>query len=386
MIKKIKGVNLGGWLLMEGYILGGRNIAEHQFKKQFTALNGVRQLAGFEKSFRNTFITPTDFKAIARLGATVVRLPFNCRLIETKPYRYSREGLAYLIKALDWAQSSGVKIILDMHAAVGAQNCDWHGDSAGKALLWDNPSYRERTCAIWEYIVTELKNHPALEGYDILNEPVLDAKKVSRIRDFYRQVVRRIKKIDSSHTIYLEGNTWAQQIDFLEDVLDDGVAVSIHTYQPLLYTFNYSPGLKFPGIVENQSWNKKKVCAYLEPYAKFSQKHKVDIFVGEFGINWRGGQYGELAWLDDILTVYDDFGFGYCYWTYKAVANHVFPDGVLQYTANGPFVRREGPVYGWENYPSAWKSHKAALCETWKSSNYTENKPIARLLKTHFSR
>ena len=31
----MKGVNLGGWLLMEGYILGGRIIAETTFKNGF---------------------------------------------------------------------------------------------------------------------------------------------------------------------------------------------------------------------------------------------------------------------------------------------------------------------------------------------------------------
>ena len=31
----LNGVNLGGWLMMEGYMLSGRNIAEKTFKESF---------------------------------------------------------------------------------------------------------------------------------------------------------------------------------------------------------------------------------------------------------------------------------------------------------------------------------------------------------------
>ena len=33
--ERLKGVNIGGWLLMEGYLLGGRNIPEQEFKDRF---------------------------------------------------------------------------------------------------------------------------------------------------------------------------------------------------------------------------------------------------------------------------------------------------------------------------------------------------------------
>ncbi len=370
---------------MEGYILRGRNIAEQVFKKQFTQINGDRALKVFERKFRDAFITQKDFSRIAAMGATVVRVPFNCRLIETSPYHFSSAGLSYLIRALDWARDNKLKIILDLHAAAGSQNADWHGDSLGKALLWENASFRERTYALWEYIVAGVKDHPALHGYDVLNEPVLDKKNISRLTGFYREAVRRIKAIDNTHVIYLEGNTWAQQIDFLADIIDDGVAVSIHAYQPLTYTFNYTPGVLYPGKIENERWRSSKIAAYMEPYAKFSQKHNVEIFVGEFGINWRGGHFGELNWVDDILSAFDDFGFSYTYWTYKAVANNVFPDGIYQYMPNSPFVRREGPVYGWETYPTAWKKNHAAIIDALKTDTYTKNAALVQLLKKHFT-
>lgn len=379
-----KGVNLGCWLLMEGYILGGRNIPEHAFKAAFADSNGPRALRDFERAFRATFITENDFANIAAMGATAIRLPFNARLVEPRPHVFADDGLRWLLTTLDAAHRHGLKVILDLHAAPGAQNHDWHSDSAGTALLWEDERCRERTVALWEYIADAVKAHPALHGYDVLNEPVVGRPRLPRLRSFYRTLVRRIKQIDPIHTIYLEGNIWSQQIDFLADLLDDGVAVSVHAYQPLSYTFNLTPRQRYPGSVDNEHWRRSKISAWLKPYADFSRKHTVEIYVGEFGINWRGGLYGEMQWLDDIMSEFDSHGFGYAYWTYKAVANSVFPDGIYQLVPNNPYVRREGPVYGWETYAAGWKKDRRAIIDTWKTERYTPLQDVITVLRKHF--
>ncbi|MFC1501399.1 glycoside hydrolase family 5 protein [Elusimicrobiota bacterium] len=381
---KIKGVNFGSWLLMEGYILRGRNIPESSFKNEFKKINGERQLLSFEKQFRDNFITEEDFKNTASLGANTIRLPFNYKLIESKPYEYNAKNLLYIHKALTWADKYKLKIILDMHAAPGAQNCDWHGDSCGKALFWENRNYRERTCLIWEFIADRFKNYNALLGYDIINEPVLSKNKEKILKEFYKTAIKRIKAVDSKHTLFVEGSNWAQDINFLSDLIDDRVSVSIHAYSPISYTFNFTPFLKFPGNIEGEKWSESNMHKYLNSYYKFSQKNKVKIFVGEFGINWRGGYFGELKWLDGMLKTFDEYGFDYTYWTYKAVANNCFPDGVYQFMSNGDYVRREGPVFGWETYIDRWKSEKNKIADFWKTKNYTLNTKISQVLKKHF--
>jgi aryl-phospho-beta-D-glucosidase BglC (GH1 family) len=89
---KIRGVNLGGWLMMEGYILHGRNIAEHTFKAKFKKIYGKKALREFEDLYRDTFITEEDFKNIAGLGATAIRLPFNHRIVAETPSIFKRDG------------------------------------------------------------------------------------------------------------------------------------------------------------------------------------------------------------------------------------------------------------------------------------------------------
>lgn len=385
ILPPLKGVNLGGWLLMEGYILHSRNIAEHKFKKSFKKVNESQALLEFERLFRENFIQKEDFKRIASFGAKIIRLPFNARLIEEKPFSYNTKNFIYLDRAFQWAKDCSLKIILDLHAACGAQNCDWHSDSAGAALLWEKDSYRQRTYKLWEVIAERYRQDPSLYAYDILNEPVLGNKNIGILKEFYKNCIRHIRCIDKRTIIYLEGALWAQEINFLEPLLDDNIGVSIHAYQPLNFVFNFSPFQKYPGKIDGALWNKKRLFEHLKPYHEFALKNKVRMFAGEFGINWRGGYYGETAWLNDMLDIFDDFGFDYTYWTYKAIANNVFPDGIYQYIPNNKFIQREGPLYGWETYIPLWKKNKNDIVKFWDTKNYTLNKPLNQILKKHFA-
>lgn len=377
-----KGVNLGSWLLMEGYILGGRNIAEGVFKKSFTKKYGLRACQEFEKLFRANFIQENDFSNISKMGANCIRLPFNFHLIAE-----GNDGISYLKNALSWAQKYNLGVILDLHAAPGAQNCDWHADSEkAKALFWEKKSYREQALDIWETVIDEFKDEPALVGFDVINEPVLGNKPTAILADFYKSAIRRIKAIDKKHIIFLEGDNWAQRIDFLGSLLEENVSISIHTYQPLNYTFNYVPFCKYPGEIDKEFWNVEKIERYLKPYFEFSRKNKVDVFVGEFGINWRGGHWGELDYLSGILSVFEKFSFSYTYWTYKAVSGHVFPDGIYQYLPNNAFIKREGPVYGWENYLDLWDNEKTKIVDFWQTEGFTPNSALINVLKGFFNK
>ena len=138
----LRGLNLGGWLMMEAYFMHAPNRAEQIFKKKFAEELGPSALKEFEKHFRASFIQEKDFARIAKWGFNSLRVPFNFRLIESAPYKYSQAGLAYLDQVVKWAKKYKIWIILDLHAAPGAQNHDWHSDSLGPAELWTKESNR----------------------------------------------------------------------------------------------------------------------------------------------------------------------------------------------------------------------------------------------------
>ncbi|MDD5654152.1 MAG: glycoside hydrolase family 5 protein [Candidatus Omnitrophica bacterium] len=371
----LRGLNLGGWLMMEGYILGGRNIAERQFKKNLAQKQGQQALGDFTRFWRDTFIQEEDFKAIAAMGLNCVRLPFNYRLIE-------EGGLKYLKEAVKRCKKYGLWCILDLHAAPGSQNQDWHSDSLGEALLWRDKKSQDKFIKIWQLLSRAFKDEEAVAGYNIVNEPVWD--KTRPILELYKRTVSAIREIDKKHIIFLEGNCWSQDIEFLGSPWDDNLVYSVHFYGPLEFTFGFVRDLKYPGNIFGEYWSKAKLKEILKKYQRLQKLWKVPIYVGEFGQNSRCPYcHREFQWTADVLDIFKEFGFHWTYWTYKCVAQATFPDGVYQYQANPAWICRQGPVYGWENFYTLWNKQKIDIVRSWQTSNFTLNKTLYSILKSH---
>ncbi len=375
----LKGINLGGWLMMEAYFLHAPNEPVQIFKKNFIRHLGAKALKEFEDAYRKNFITRQDIRQIADWGFNCLRVPFHYRLIERRPYVYDQKGLSILDKLMGWAQREGLWIILDLHAAPGSQNCDWHSDSLGAARLWGNPQYQKRVARLWNFLADRYQNHSQLAGYDILNEAVVNHEGI--LNRLYRKIIRAIRQVDSHHIIFVEGNRWGMDLDCLDRFEDDNLALSIHTYQPLEFTFNFIPQIRYPIVGKKTRWDQAAMETYIRPYARWAQKRKRPVLVGEFGVNNRRGLYGEDLWLKDILKCFNDFGFHWTYWTYKAVKNSIFPDGIYSYFPNPAWVNRQGPLTGWQTYYRHWPKKKAAMIDSWKTKNFTLNQRILKQLR-----
>ncbi len=373
----LRGVNLGGWLMMEGYIIHGRNVAEHIFKKEFARIQGQKNLQNFVHLYRQNFITDQDIQRIKKMGANCVRVPFNYRLIQKD------EGWNYLDNVVKWCREEGIFCILDLHAVPGAQNPGWHSDSNGQVRFWQDKKLQRQYFTIWRRIASRYKDEEAIAGYDVINEPVV--KNTQALRKFYAETVKEIRKVDKNHIIFLEANFWGQKLKNLCRPWDKNTAYSIHVYDPLSFTFNFHPYLRYPGHIDGKYWDNKQIYKMMVSYYELAEKWQVPIYVGEFGVNYRSAKYyGELGWLKDVLECFKKFGFHWTYWTYKAVAGNVYPDGIYQYLPNTPWVKREGPILGWENFYHLWKKHRNKITDSWKTEKFTENKHISKLLAGYF--
>ncbi len=376
---QLKGVNFGGWLMMEGYIMGARNIAVQAFKKDFAQRLGKNALADFEQAFEQQFIQRADFERVKQLGFNCVRLPFHCGLIEAAPFKINPAGVAHLDRALRWAKDVDVKVILDMHAAPGAQNHDWHSDSLGKAQFWNSLRYQQRACAVWGYLADRYKDHTAVAGYDLLNEAVV--KDVKKLNAFYKKAIQAIRSAGSRQIVFVEGNRWAMDLEGLEDFDDDQLAFSIHFYHPIEFTFNFIPELRYPLRSKEGVFNRNTLKRMVDQYRTYAQKKKRPVLVGEFGVNSRAGEWGEDLWLIDLLDCFNQAGFHWTYWTFKAIKSHMFPDGIYSYFPNAPWVNRHGPKMGWETYADLWKTYRAQIVKSWKTQQFCLNQGVAGILK-----
>ena len=366
----LKGVNFGGWLMMEAYFVHSSNLPQQTFEKEFALECGAGALKEILQKFRDNFITESDFKQVAAWGMNCIRLPFHYK-VAADP-----QAIAYLDQAIIWARKYKVYLIMDLHAAYGAQNPDWHSDSLnGKTELWTKKSNRHQTYALWEKLADRYKDEGIIAGYDILNEAVLaDA---DLLNEFYRESIKAIRRSDKNHMLFIEGKHWAQQIDLLDDFEDDNWVYSIHFYEPMEFTFNLIPFMRYP----MKGCDKDILRRRMEGYFRFAQQKQRPVHVGEFGVNYRLGLFNEHKYLRDELKVFNDFGFHWNYWTYKAVKNYTFPDGVFGYYPNSPWVHRQGPYSGWHRWGQLWAKHKDEMSASWCTKAFTLNTHVIDQLK-----
>ncbi len=376
----LRGVNLGGWLMMEGYFLQAPNIGVRKFKKEFAARLGEKALQDFERAFYSTFIQEEDFKRIAEMKMNCIRLPFHHGLIETAPYRYSAKGVAYLDQAIRWAKKYGLYVILDLHGAAGCQNHDWHSDSLGKAELWGNKNFQKRTAALWEFLADRYRDESTVAGYDLLNEAVIADEK--KLNDLYRVIIQAIRSADKNHVLFVEGNKWATDLKCLERFHDHNLALSIHFYHPIDFSFNFVPSLRYPLRYQGLKWDRAMLGRMVASYAKSAKEYGAPIFVGEFGVNDRDNVHHEIDYLKDVLSCFDAHDFHWTYWTYKAVKHTMFPDGLFSYYPNSPWVNRQGPKTGWDTYADLWPRHKKDIIESWKTKYFTPNTKAIKALSS----
>ena len=384
----LKGVCLGGWLMMEGYMMHGRNIPEREVKAGFVKALGIDALLDFEKSFRDNFITEHDIRTIKEWGANCIRVPFNYRIVEfeDKPFSFNAEGLVYLNRIVEWCEKYGIYCILDMHAAPGAQNSDWHADcpANGKPELFTDEKNKERYLRLWRFLSELYKDSSAVAGYDVLNEPVVKTEEEIQVKDLYERVTKEIRDTGDKHIIFLEGNLWAQRINFMGKPKDKSTAYSIHTYPPVEFTFNFIKGLRYPCKLYGITWTKNSMNMMALPYRHFMKSNKVHLYVGEFGVNARDGHYGELKWVSDMLDIFKKDHLSWTYWTYKTVANTIYPDGIYRYVKNPPWVNRQGPVYGWETFASHWVKEKDKMIDSWRTENFELNEKLLAVLEKYW--
>lgn len=377
----LHGINFGGWLMMEGYMLGGLNIPESDFKEKLRKKHGTKTVEDFTRQFRETWVTEQDFQNVKRLGFNCVRLPINYRMLEKDSFKYDERGFRFLDRVLRWFEKYGIYVIFDLHAAPGGQNPDWHSDSGGRARLWNSTTFHKRTVELWREIARRFRNRSVIAGYDLLNEAVTDdPKKLNRL---YRDIVRAIRSTGDRHIVILEANRYAQQLDALDPPFDDNTMVSIHHYAPHGFTFHFDPTLTYPGRIREEMWNKKRLEMELKEAIQFSKKFDVPIFVGEFGISSRCANcQAEYVWVRDTLGLFRKHDFHWTYWTYKSVAGSFFPDGLYQLTSPGEFFRPHEPQSGLPMLGDLFGKDGPTVLDRLRTENSQLNKPLAKILRS----
>ncbi|KAF8514765.1 glycoside hydrolase family 5 protein [Gautieria morchelliformis] len=176
--QKIRGVNLGGWLVIEPWITPSifDNTGDNRVVDEFTFGQFVdrNSAASTLQNHWNTWITEADFAAIAAAGLNHVRLPIGYWAFDVsagEPYHQGQ--VPFLNQAVTWARNHGLKVIVDLHGAPGSQN---GFDNSGQKMSfpqWQaNSNNVARTSAVIKTLANMFKNQAdVVTAIAPLNEP-----------------------------------------------------------------------------------------------------------------------------------------------------------------------------------------------------------------------
>jgi endoglucanase len=287
---RLRGVNLGGWLVKEGYILhfpGPAYDAPSEIDDVIRDLAGAQLGETLLREYRERWITESDIAMIAGLGFNSVRLPLHYRFLwDLDAGQPREEGLAFLDRVIGWCERYRLWVFLDLHCAPGGQNAGNISDSDGTARLFGNGANEDATIALWRVLAARYAGSTAVGGYDLLNEPVWSNG--AQVESLYRRIVTAIRAVDGTHPIVLEGNAWASDFSLFSPPFDSRLVYSFHKY-----------------------WN-ETTQASITSYLAFSRQHVVPLWLGETGEN-------NNAWYEATLRLMRDNDIGWCFWPWKKV-------------------------------------------------------------------
>ncbi|MBQ9411838.1 MAG: glycoside hydrolase family 5 protein [Oscillospiraceae bacterium] len=348
-MEKIRGVNLGNWLVLEKWmspeLYDGTTAADETYLCLQLSENEKRARL---KTHRDHYITSRDFAYLKEKGFNAVRLPVPFFVFEdVGPYVSCSE---YVDKAMKWAKDYGLRVLLDLHTVPGSQNGSDNAGICGICQWSNHPERVELALDVLERLALRYGRESALLGIEVLNEPMPSDGKLSQhmtgsimdrypavdkeaakenttytwawLENFYREAYRRVRKylpvskavvFDDAFDIVHAADWLAAQKDF------ENVMLDTHQYIMLADWILGSEGKDLEAyrsyiqdvFVKEVSYGQSKVptfCGEWSLYteseaAKVPDRAAVDAF-------YRGVAEASIAAFDRNCT-------GWFYWCYK---------------------------------------------------------------------
>ncbi len=394
---------------MEKILTQGRKFVDEGGRERI--FNGVNLCdKGAHKNGKRVYELPFDEKVISRLaenGFNIVRLGIIWDAVEPQPRKYDEEYLDRVQAVADLCEKYGIYFYLDMHQDLYASN-DAGGDGAplwaaktggaefkpakfvwaegyfwGKAVqnsftaFWNNEKVdgvplQTYFQDMWKHVAERFKDHPALFGFDVLNEPYpgVEGGKVFRslianvvktglldkrfaIKDaaknvlsgnviacldpfadysLFRKVTRAgdriIKEFDTgAYSSFINATAAA-----IREVTDNGIILMENSYYSNLGIPYSAPAVTVNGeresklcfaphaydfMVDTPEYkyaSNTRVGGIFDEHRRSQQRLDVPLIVGEWG-----GTSDGTDWLHHIrylLDKFDSFKWGQTYWAY----------------------------------------------------------------------
>ncbi|WP_298473836.1 cellulase family glycosylhydrolase [uncultured Maribacter sp.] len=232
----------------------------------------------FGKKFSDSIINQ-DFKIIQEMGLNTIRVFIQYEDFGKNRVDYKK--LALLKTLLDTAEENDLEVLITLF--------DFYGD-------YDVSNWT-LTHRHAESIIKAMKDHPALLGWDIKNEPDLDfdSRGKQRVLSWLEQMIDNIKKWDKNHPITIGWSSPEAGIE-LADKVD---FVSYHYYrEPKDYKLAHN-----------------KLRALVPTKPKVLQEYGMSSYKGLWNLYRGADEQGQLAYYKQMQQILKEDNIPYMFWT-----------------------------------------------------------------------
>lgn len=366
---KVKGVNLGNWLVLEKWMnpaLFEGTTAEDEYwlPRQLSPEVYEARI----KIHRSEYITERDFVTIKSWGLDAVRIPVPYFIFgDREPFIGCVEELD---KAFNWAEKYGLKILIDLHTAPEGQNGSDNGGICGVCKWAKNPAEVEFELTVLERLAKRYGEREGLWGIEVLNEPALEGiwetmdmqkryppadEKMAEgtgpisnefIKKFYIDAYDRIRKYlpEDKYVVIHDGFDLKMWKDFMRDDKYKNVVLDTHQYLMLAEMKGCEQTVE--GYTKFVEENFKKEIEEMQEYFPVicgewclfnSLACGCDTKGGQSVLNGIDGASMEKYSAEEKKEIYNavakaqldawNVGSGYFYWSYKLLTDTVNTEG-----------------------------------------------------------
>ncbi|KAH9926968.1 glycoside hydrolase family 5 protein [Fomitopsis serialis] len=228
---KIYGVNVGGWLVLEPWMLPGEWASmggsicddcstciqsEWAYTKAYGQDTANREFA----QHWTTWFTQDDVNTLVADGINTVRIPLGYWIVEPLVDRttefYPEGGIVYLQKGVQMLANAGIQVILDHHALPGVQTAEqsFTGNCTDNVQFYTEYNYQR--ALVWTAVMTSLVHlDPAFNSVfaiEAVNEPTTDAAQTPNYGTFQKNFVDVVRAVELTLGIPVAGLSLGAEI------------------------------------------------------------------------------------------------------------------------------------------------------------------------------
>jgi hypothetical protein len=288
---QLRGVNLGGWLVTEGWMNGQTDNGGRFALEQLEARFGTRSAAALMSVWQNNWITSRDLDLLKSNGYNVLRVPFGWRNLQDAKGNWIKNSTGGIdFSRFDWivnqAASRGMYVIFDLHV--------WQGQQQSYSAISKSDSVaqtqQKQAAALWSALAAHFRGVGTIAAFDLINEPTGCPGDVLQTT-----LYNAVRSQDPARVVIVESVTYA--------------GIPNRPWKNFMWSAHY-PTTSSTGAAETQLQAfdaNTGIAAY--------PNIQVPIYIGEM----KAPQDTALS-AASLVTALDSRGYDWSVWTYKGVS------------------------------------------------------------------